>query len=239
MKKMTSLLGKYALVVCGIVMVSCAAEPFYSCNKEADKWVKEHLDEVHSMSRQEWMTLDETTGRACYVAFTPKQKIVFWDERLSELLKLEWSELEREHISAFSAFLAENPEIFEPYMLRDDELLYDKFDRFVYEWMKYATDTLGWTKRQIGAVIASGYDLVDTKGAIDVPEYVAKPSLRSAELKSCHCNIAFSFCELGDCRNEPCSRKSWSCGVALVMPCDGLCYNGEKPEDLKRSEFEP
>ena len=147
--------------------------------------------------------------------------------------------MEREHISAFSAFLAENPEIFEPYMLRDDELLYDKFDRFVYEWMKYATDTLGWTKRQIGAVIASGYDLVDTKGAIDVPEYVAKPSLRSAELKSCHCNIAFSFCELGDCRNEPCSRKSWSCGVALVMPCDGLCYNGEKPEDLKRSEFEP
>lgn len=235
-----SLFGKYALVVCGIVMASCAAEPFYSCNKEADKWVKEHLDEVHSMSRSDWMKLEPTVGRACYVAFTTEQRIVFWDERLSELLKLEWNELEREHISAFCTFLAENPEIFEPDMLRDDELLYDKFDRFVYEWMEYAINTLGWTKRQIGAVIASGYDLVDTKGAIDVPEYVAKPSLRSAESKDCHCHIALSFCELDDCKiREGCREKRLGCGAVMLQPCDGLCYNGEKPEDLKWSEFEP
>ena len=52
-------------------MFSCAKEESYSCNKEVDAWVKEHLDEVRSMTRSEWNELDPAVSRACYIAFTP------------------------------------------------------------------------------------------------------------------------------------------------------------------------
>lgn len=60
----------YGLII-SLSMFSCAKEESYSCNKEVDAWVKEHLDEVRSMTRSEWNELDPAVSRACYIAFTP------------------------------------------------------------------------------------------------------------------------------------------------------------------------
>lgn len=85
MKKIT-----IALLTVLFAFASCEqeSEPVYSCNKDANAWVKKNLTKVQKMKRTEWQAMEEDYGRAAYNAFTPKQKLKFWEEKIEQTLTL-------------------------------------------------------------------------------------------------------------------------------------------------------
>lgn len=208
-----------------ISISSCQKEEVYSCNPEANQWVKDHLDDVRNMTRAEWGTLEPVIGRACYVAFTPQQKLRFWDLKLEQALSLDWTDEEKAHITKLRQFIVANPSIFEPEKLYTDEL-YDRFDRFMYEWGEYAQEQLGWEKQTIGAIAASGYDLESKTGIVN---YSIPPATGDTEkIEDCDCNLDHDFCgTMGsafECKDHPCEDSPHGCGWVLVQKCNGVCW---------------
>ena len=212
----------YGLII-SLSMFSCAKEESYSCNKEVDAWVKEHLDEVRSMTRSEWNELDPAVSRACYIAFTPQQKARFWDLKMQQVLALEWTEAERTHIAELRSFIRSNPYIFEPEKLYSDEL-YDKFDRFMYEWNEKAQSELGWSKQLVGAIAASGYDIVNKTGTARIGGQTDFSPRWGNKIPDCNCNKNHDFCDGNTiCTDDPCTESYHGCGWVWTQKCDGLC----------------
>lgn len=175
------------------------------------------------MTRKEWKEIDPILGLACWNAFSPKQRELFWSDKLAQVSSLDWTELEAEHIASLNRFLEDNPEIFSV-VLEDNEVLYDKLDRFMYEWSDYAIQVLGWTKDLVGAITASGYDLADRTGSLVVYTQVNSDT-RAIASKICQCNLSHDFCNSPfECMVDPaCEKTSWGCGWITVNKCNGNC----------------
>lgn len=204
-------------------MYSCIKEECYCCNNEVNTWVKEHLDEVRSMTRAEWNELPSTVSRACYIAFTPQQKARFWDQKMQQVLTLDWSEAERQHLITLRSFIASNPDIFKPEKLYRPDM-YDKFDRFMYEWYDYAQSEFGWTKHLAGSIAASGYDLINKTGAARIGGHTDFKPGWDGNLVDCNCNINNDFCDGNAvCTDDACKESFHGCGWVWVNKCDGLC----------------
>lgn len=210
-------------LVCLTVLSCQKNDLMYSCNKEADAWVKENLSTVKHMTRKEWKEIDPILGRACWGAFSPKQRALFWSDKLAQVYSLDWTEQEAEHIASLNRFLEDNPEIFSV-VLEDNEVLFDKLDRFMYEWSDYAIQVLGWTKDLVGAIAASGYDLADKAGNLYVHTQV-NSDMRAIAGHDCQCNVAHDFCSSPlECMVDPdCYEKSWGCGWFITNKCNGSC----------------
>lgn len=165
-------------------------EQVYSCNKDANAWVKKNMAKVHSMSRSEWETMDETYARAAYVAFTPEQKLNFWREKISQTLTLSWNEKEIAHIKKLEDFINTHQFIFSDEGMSGNEE--DIFETFCYQWCKDAEINLGWSKETIKSIIASGYSIKNTKGETLNSKIKPKATMRVATESDgenkCNCN---------------------------------------------------
>lgn len=141
---------------------------------------------------------------------------------------LDWTENERAHIQRVFSFLEENPDIFKSDFL-ENEVLYDKFDRFMFLWQEYAYKNLSWNKKQINAIIVSGYEVASTDGCLIIGNDFTVADTRVSKTK-CHCNTDFDFCETHDCKATPlCEYTNFGCGLVMAQSCNGLCTQLEKP----------
>lgn len=212
-----------------VLFSSCKKEEVYSCNKEVNEWVNEHLDEVRVMTRTEWKELSPVLGKACFVAFLPQQKVEFWDLKMEQVLSLDWSEAERAHLIRLRSFLASNSYIFDPALLYE-EANYDKFDRFMYSWSDDAQEELGWTRELIGSIAASGYDLKAPSVQLTQGDVAIVPNTQGlgGYQLSCNCNHEHDFCESGtDCIDSDC-EDGWGCGWVWLQRCDGRCADRQR-----------
>lgn len=217
-------------IVFGIIISSCGNdEPKYSCNQEIDEWVKDYIDEIHSMTRAEWLETDADYSIAIYRAFTPEQRVGFWREKFQELKSLSWSKGEMLHIEGLEFFFENNLHLFGNEARTDEQL--DEVELFLYKWIEKAKKEYAWTNDMIMSIIASGDKVVNTNG--DVYE----KSRMGAKYKSssvgtvaptkpnCNCHVKSSFtCSSHQaCEKATCSDTNFGCGFFLLWDCDGLC----------------
>jgi hypothetical protein len=213
-----------------LTLCSCSQdEEVYSCDPKVDAWVKENLADIHKMSREDWLKLDENVKRSTLAAFTPNQKQIFWKEKMNEVLSLDWSDVEKNHIQKLYAMIANNPQWFADDFLENEREL-ERFEIFTFEWQDYAEEKLGWNGNQIGSIIASGNKLTNITGTLEYTEY-SSVRLRSGK-PTCDCTLTSSSgpdylqCHRGQgCKETPCQKIKGNagCGPMGLTKCNGLC----------------
>lgn len=226
MKKII-LLGMLGLMVL-IMSCSQSEEIFYSCDKTQDEWVKENLSEIRQMTRSEWLQVDETLARPVYRAFTPKQRIVFWQDKFNETKKLSWTDEELAHIQKAEDFMNSHLDFFYDNLLPQEE---DELEMFFYKWFKYSVEQLGW-KEEVGlGIITSGHKLRNTGGELDFSSVriTANETMSTGTetSKNCHCSVhgLLNSCGLSgqECTEGSCDTQDFGCGALWLQDCDGLC----------------
>lgn len=206
-----------------LVFSSCQEEVFYSCDERVDDWVKENLDEIRTMTRNEWKNLNEDVKKGCYVAFTQQQKVDFWKGKFIEALELDWTPEEAEHIKLMYKFVDEHPEYFDYSREKTDEEI-ETFEIFTYEWIEKAKQEFKWSKKTIGGLIATGHTLIDKGGAIQYTPNITMTKAPS-EVK-CNCSTESNWCSIDyniDCIAGGCEEDVNDCGTLWMYDCDGRC----------------
>ena len=206
-----------------LLISSCQEEKVYSCDPTVDKWVKNNLDDIQIMNRSSWKTLPEDLKGATFGAFTAKQKISFWEEKLTDVLTLDWNTEEREHIQKLYVMVKNHPEWFD--ISNRTEAIEDEMAIAAYEWIKYAKETLQWDSKTLGAIVASGNDLVNKSGLLKISTNTYKQQISTrSEDSSCNCNQTYDFCSGVEdkCKDKTCKEVDY-CGWLLLSKCNGLC----------------
>lgn len=209
------------------VMYSCnqEANSVYSCSKAINEWVVENLSVIKTMNRADWNQLDEEKKVAVYRAFSFQQRVVFWDEKFKEVMSLNWSEDELQHIEKAHDFLKDHLSFLSSRELTDDES--DELHRFCYLWVKEGMEKLGWAEKVPLSIIATGNSIENMDGEIVMMSplpLVDGPS----EKPNCNChagNIIFHMCgQNSSCDDSGCDGASNGCGFFWEESCDGRCY---------------
>ena len=101
----------------------------YSCDETTNQWVRDNLNQIHRMNRNDWSKVSNSMKIPVYRAFTPDQKITFWLQRIAEIQELGWNEQEKEHIQKVSDFINTHNEFFFVKTLNDEQL--DELEDFL------------------------------------------------------------------------------------------------------------
>lgn len=207
-----------------VCLCSCNQETIYSCNESVDEWVHENLSEIQLMSRSEWNSLDEGLKTPVYRAFTLQQRVSFWNERLTDILALEWSGEEREHINSIIKFINTHRHFLGGYSLMSDDEK-NLFDLFFYQWMDKAKIDFKWSDKLLYAILASGNTLLDTNGTVLINQASSRVALLSDTEPKCNCSRSSDWCTPNgwDCENTPCKTDSPGCGTMWAYDCNGRC----------------
>lgn len=210
-------------IMFGFIMCACNMdEPKYSCNSDVDEWVKSHIDEIHSMSRANWLESDAEFSIPIYRAFTPQQRVNFWRGKFQELKALPWTKEELSLINEAESFFESHLSLFGPEVPTDEQL--DETELFIYKWREKAKKECSWTDQMITSIIASGDKLMDTKGTI----YQSNRSsgmILATKSESCNCHIKslFTCTQYTACEEATCDETTLGCGGFLAWSCDGRC----------------
>lgn len=209
------------------IFSSCTSdeEEMFSCNKQVDEWVKDHLSEIRVMDRTDWLNSPNEKALAMYRAFTPDQRLSFWNAKIEEVLRLNWSEAEINHIRKAQIFLNSNSEIFSDFALTTEERD-DLVDEFCYKWTENAITELGWTETIAKSILMSGKRVLNTDGELQELKSDFSISLLSDnEEVNCNCNKNDDFCSHGsDCVDDPdCNTSERGCGWLWLSGCNGRC----------------
>lgn len=214
---------KFSLLLLMITFLSsCNYDIVYSCDENINDWVHDNLNAIQVMTRSDWNKIEEKFKIPVYRAFTLEQKVVFWNEKLADLLLLEWSDNEKIHIQSLITFINEHQHFLNGYtLLSDDEK--NVFDLFFHQWIYTAQNELKWNNKLLYAILATGHSLVDNKGTLDI--YKNRSALLSYGESNCNCSTASDWCTPSnwDCLKVPCVETSHGCGTLLVYLCDGRC----------------
>jgi len=210
------------LVLLSIGLFSCSQDDeIFSCNRDVNAWVKENLADIRTMSRTDWLNLDQNVNRAAYVAFTPEQKHLFWKGKISEVLKLDWNEAEKRHIELLYETISNNPQwFFDDFSKNEEE--WEKFELFTYRWIEDAKDNLGWDKKLIGSIIAFGNKLLNKEGELQTNKN-STVRLKGRGEENCECSQSSSWCgNQSSCESDVC-KEHFGCGTLWLYYCNGGC----------------
>ena len=212
------------LMLCVTACTNSNDEIAYSCNPKINKWAKNNLEEIQTMSRSEWLAMEDVKyQRAALAAFTPEQKLEFWLLRFDEILQLPWTEKETLHIKEVIDLLQNNAYIFQNDY--SDEKI-KEFEIALYKWCEKGINELGWDKKVIAALIADGHRMTDTKGNLEIPmQKMQMMQTRAEELPDCNCkkeNVLWTTCGR-NCEDLPCEEIVHNCGFFTVESCNGIC----------------
>lgn len=207
---------------------SCTSEydeVAYSCNPEINDWAKQNLSEIQTMSRSEWLAMnDPSYQQAALVAFTPEQKYKFWLLKMEEVLKLPWKPKEAAHIKDVITLLHRNSFIF---LDNYSDEKRKQYDIELYQWIKKGQEDLGWDKRLISSIIANGNRLLDVKGTLDFPVKGKIKQTRTETVPDCDCKLENDYvttCNvMFECVKKKCEEEVHGCGAFKVEMCNGIC----------------
>lgn len=217
-----------SLLTLSFIMHSCSPsnDEVYSCNPNADAWVKEHLKDIKSMDREEWLKIDnQSYKKAAYTAFTPIQKQTFWMKKLKETLELSWNNEEKEHLSKLLSFIENKTTIFETGMTDEDEI-------WSYKWQKYGEEVLKWDQNILFNITMNGDKIMDTKATVIHQDGTHRLKTRSehGDIGSgydptCDCRADKNDCESGlECRKASVHYCNMTyCGFLYLHVCNGKC----------------
>ena len=169
-----------------------------------------------------WLDYTALQKKAIYRAFTAQQRIDFWKAKLEETEKLNWNEKELKHIQKIAEFIDLHSEYFEGGLSIDEE---DVLDEFFYKWQAYAIDSLGWSKKLIYAIAATGERLQDKSG--NIVQLGEKATIGVDRVVECDCSVKYDFCGVtgtSTCKESgSCTESDYGCGWIWLNDCTGLC----------------
>lgn len=223
-----------------LIMIFCLSscqkdDMLYSCDPNVEKWANENSAEISKMNRINFLKLgNDSYQKAAYRVFNVEKKRTIWKEKYQELKNLNWSEPEWNHIDLiYSLVLDDKLSVFKPIDIEnDDELL-----KFIYHWQEYASEVLGWNKKQIFAICYSIGKVVNKQGDLDL-NYEQKRTIMLNRTESgvgseCSCSQVSSYCDIldhegpdyaycrtpsgGSCKEIP------GCGLFWQFTCTGVC----------------
>ena len=96
--------------------------------------------------------------------------------------------------------------------------------QFAHDWINYATDSLGWSDKQIAFVI---YRLYTNQAQFDaelntLSKIQTQVSTNSEENDMCNCNTSSSYC-IDLCIAGICKTTTTGCGWLWSETCNGVC----------------
>jgi len=225
---------KKAIVLLVVVfsVVSCSMDDIYSCNKDANQWVKSNLTEIRQMSSANFLEIgDIVYMRAAFNAFTPNQRQTLWIEKLENVLKLDWTEQENHHIQSMLELIKDNLFFFSNE--RDQEEL-DKVEVELYKWTEYAQEELDWDKTLLYAIVGTPEVLSTDKTIKTSASNLSSPlKLKSLSEEEgyrikCSCSTNSDWCGIYSfCYELLCDEElngPIGCGTIWLYKCNGLCF---------------
>lgn len=194
----------------------------YSCDKKVDSWVKENIHEIRQMTRSNWLNTQPAVNVAIYRAFSPSQKYQFWMDKFDEIKSLPWNDLELAHIESAEDFVRNHKEFFREGDLTENEL--DEIETFFYKWEKDAIENLGWSKKIVGSLMATGLKVKNIEGEVIVPNKPDNGMITYGFAEpDCNCNQNNDFCEVFHCEPAYCTPSEHGCGWIWWQSCNGRC----------------
>lgn len=218
-------------------------EGYFSCDPEVNEWAYQNLTEINKMSYEGIAQLSSMEyQRASYRALYPSLKTKFWEERLADILEMNWNKAEREHLTLLLELINENGSNWFDGRANaksdiEREAIINDFEIKTYRWKEYAKDVLGWDENILYAVLATPAKIFDTKGTLVISDnkmsYASIIKTRSENpgsgVMECECSQRSDWC-LGNtsCVDEPCVEIPVGflpdgCGTLLYYKCDGMC----------------
>ena len=192
-----------SVLIIGTV-VSCQQDDYeemtYSCNKRLNQWAHENINDISLMDRQAWLKLSEEYKKPAFNAFTPEQKLLFWKNKLEEVLKtFTWNKNEIAHILKLYAYLDEHPNMYEEEIM-NDSLEHDRFARFAYKWKNDAYIDLNWSEELVYAIACTGHTMLDKEGNYEIKMVEKNITFRETFNNDCNCKVGIDYrCKYGNC----------------------------------------
>ena len=229
MKAKMLLISAFIIALFTFAACSDDQEQTYSCNPQADTWVKKNLTKVRSMNRSDWKKINQEYSLAAYRAFTPNQKLAFWKDKFNEVSQMQWTAKEKLHIAKALAFIVSHKEFFSDEALNDEQL--NELELFFHKWKEDAINQLGWSKELCFAIAGNGGTLINKKGEI-AAQIITGPTNpnfgygNNLKKQDCNCNTGYisDFCITdGPCDKADCISKNKGCGWVCWQECNGRC----------------
>ena len=222
------------VVICSVA--SCGKEEIYSCDPETDMWVKSNLTEIKQMSRADWIAIgDLSLQRAVYAAFIPDQKQALWIGKMEEVLTLDWTEQENQHIQSMFELIKVNSFAFSNERVQE---AFDKVEVELYKWIEYAKEELGWDNNLLYSLVVTPLAMNEKKEIIGInlnPKPIATTSLKrgyepcSPEITGtdyiwCDCSTSSDWCvSTRKCESNSNCKTTSGCGTIGWYECNGCC----------------
>ena len=131
---------------------------------DAREWAEKNRDRLKTMTRAEWLDLDEGYKQAAVFEFTPQQITDLWMGKIDQVLNdFKWTRAERQHIKKLRAWLQDNPNAYSDNKTKEEQ---NEAIRFIEDWSTYAKEKLHWTDRLIFGIAVSCNDLLDKEGNV-------------------------------------------------------------------------
>ena len=193
-------------------------EEVYSCDKRLNEWAHKNLKTIRSMDREKWLQLDEDYKNPAFNALTPDQKLLFWKDKLKEVMTtLEWNEAEMRHLAKLYQYLEEHPDLYTEDFAKDS-LQQANFDKFIRIWTADAMIDYEWTEEMIYGILYTGNRMTDKKGNFQVVHKNRIMTMQeSAPDINCNCNKKYD----SDCEASECQNITRGCGPLNSKTCDG------------------
>lgn len=222
------------IVIC-LSFTSCSNEKLiYSCDPEINEFVKSNLSEIQALTRSEFIQVKESLQLPFFKALSSEKKQSIWLGKLDELLKLDWTPLERSHIELAYNKIHDNLGWYS-----DPSKYEDEIDIFCYKWQEYAQDELGWDNTTIYYTIINPNPIAksesnkcrfirnDVSGMNGIPGVkLMGESPEEPPTKNCTCSTKSNNCGttgIMKCKKWNCIATR-GCGSFGVEVCDGGCF---------------
>jgi len=204
-------------------LTACQKEELlYSCDKETNEWVKNNLAEIQQMNRNDVVKLSGEKQRGCFRAFTPEQRYNAWIDKLIQVRNIGLNSKELKHIDLLLAKM--KVEWYNENIIKD-AIRFAEIDEFLKEWVDNAYNVLGWSRDEVGRIVASLYDLEKKDNTIILRNstVVGEISDGLGTGRDCECSLKSDWCWGGyTCKKDKCDEQLW-CGTLFVYRCTAMC----------------
>lgn len=232
----------FSLIMLIFTLFACTTEDHvYSCDPEVNEFIKGNLSEIQSLSRSEFNKISKNIQPAMFAAMPTGKKQMMWEEKTNEVLKLDWTNKERQHIELLLQEIKSN------YKWYEDPILYeDEIDTFAYKWLSYANDELQWDQSTVYHIGFCLNPIIKNEGKtmfleeenneIETNNFIIKTRVEYPDVPAtvkCTCRESegdyYTSCgatKLMECKKWNCIAV-FGCGLAFQQVCDGGCFRND------------
>ena len=240
---MNTKLSLIATLFCILLGYSCQkGDLHYSCNPQIDQWAKDNYENIQNFTKIEFESLNNGEQKAAYAIMGTKQRHALWMAKLNDVLQLEWTPQEAEHIKSLILFVEENKSLFADNETEDDR---NKFELFMYVWIEYSKETLKWDKETIYSICGDpnnaimiktryGHKKLTISRSYEIGQSTLKTRSESGgTFGDCTCSQESDWCDIfGEMpssvmscnnNNHNCNVVRNNCGTFWKFDCNGIC----------------